>query len=102
MAYLDPTKAKSSENDYEEYQMENMYEQPQNSGLDTSTHLPNPYETADNSNGGVEDNTLHSMGDDEPIYEDPGHVKESIYEWLEQKGLNKLDKRTIRCSGSLP
>ena len=98
MAYLDP---KSSANNYEAYQMENMYEQPQNSELDTPTHLPNPYETAEHSNSSVEDNTLHSMGANESIYEDPGHVKENIYEWFEQKKMKKLDKTNIRCSGSL-
>ena len=58
--------------------MENMYEQPQNSELDTPAHLPNPYETADHSSSGVEDNTVHSMNANEPI-----HVKVGIYEWLD-------------------
>ena len=104
VAYLNPKKAKSSANDYEEYHMANMYEQPQKCELHTPAHLPNPYEMAESSTISIEDNTPHfgkELSDGEPIYEDPGHVKESIYEWLEQKGIFKLDKRTIRCSGNL-
>ena len=97
MAYLNPKKAKSSANDYEEYHMENMYEQPQKCELHTPVHLPNPYEMAESSTDGVDDNTPH-LGANETIHEDPGHVKESIYEWLDQKGINKLDKRTVRYS----
>ena len=84
-------KAKSSANDYEEYSMWNAYD------VITSAHTPNPYEEPANSpTSSTEDNTLHT-GENEPIYEDPGHVKESIYEWFEQKKMFKLNVKTIRC-----
>ena len=91
--YLDPTKTGSSANDYEEYSMMNVYE------LFPSAHIPNPYETADTLTSSSGANTLHlgeELSDNEPIYEDPGHIHESIYEWLEQQSILKLDSKIVR------
>ena len=88
MAYLNP----KTSNDYE---MLNVYEQPQKNELCTPPHIPNLYETAAESSTSIEDDTTY-LSANEPIYEDPGHVKESIYEWFEQKRIFKLDKRTLR------
>ena len=94
--YLDPRKTGSCANDYEEYPIMNGYEQPE---LFPSAHIPNPYETADTLTSSTESNTLHlgeEISNNEPIYEDPGHIYESIYEWLELKGILKLDSKIVR------
>ena len=99
VAYLNPMKAESTANDYEVYETLNVYEQPEESQLYSSKRFSNNYEMADSSTLSVEDSTLplgKELSSDEPIYEDPGHIKESIYEWLEQKGLSKVDKRNVR------
>ena len=36
------------------------------------------------------------LRDDEQIYEDPGHNKEEIYSWFEEKKFRKLDRSDIR------
>ena len=97
--YLNPMKAESTANDYEVYQTLNVYEQPEISEVYSLTRLSNNYEMADSSAFSGEYNTLPSgeeLSNDEPIYEDPSHIKESIYEWLEQKGLSKVDKKNVR------
>ena len=94
-AYLDPVK--SSADDYETYTMMNVYEQPHNGDLYTTAHIPNHYETADSP--ASNDNEVHlneELTNSEPIYEDPGHIKENIYEWLEQRGILKLDTKIVR------
>ena len=96
--YLDPMKAESSADDYEVYTMMNVYEQPQNGDLYTSAHIPDHYETADtlDSNNDNEVYLDDKLSNNEPIYEDPGHIKENIYEWLEQRGILKLDTKIVR------
>ena len=37
------------------------------------------------------------LPDDEQIYEDPGHNKEEIYSWFEEKKFRKLDRGDIKC-----
>ena len=42
-------------------------------------------------------NTLsvgEALPEDDQIYEDPGHVKEEIYEWLKKRNVDKIDKNT--------
>ena len=97
--YLDPMKVESSADDYEVYTMMNVYEQPQNGDLYTSGHIPDHYETADFSASNINDYEVHldeGLSNSEPIYEDPGHIKENIYEWLEQRGILKLDTKIVR------
>ena len=38
-----------------------------------------------------------ALPEDEQIYEDPGHIKEEIYQWFKQRNICKLDKSSIRC-----
>ena len=92
-------KVESSANDYEVYSTMDVYEQPQNGDLYTSAHIPDHYETADSPASNINDNEAHldeEVSNNEPIYEDPGHIKENIYEWLEQRGILKLDTKIIR------
>ena len=99
MAYLDPTKVESSANDYEVYSTMDVYESPQNGVLYTSAHTPDYYETADSPASNANCNEVHldeEVSNNEPIYEDPGHIKENIYEWLEQRGILKLDAKIVR------
>ena len=82
MAYLDPTKVKSSANDNEMYYMMDVYEQPQNGDLYTSAHTPDHYETADSPASSINGNEAHldeEVSNNKSIYEDPGHIKENIY-----------------------
>ena len=98
LPYLDPMKVESSADDYEVYTMMNVYEQPQNGDLYTSAHIPDHYKTADTLDSS-NDNEVHlddKLSNNEPIYEDPGHIKENIYEWLEQRGILKLDTKIVR------
>ena len=89
VAYLNPMKAKSTADDYVVYHILEECEQPQKSKL--YSNVPNSF---DFSTSSLEDTI--ELSNNEPIYEDPGHRKESIYEWLEQKGLSKVDKRNVR------
>ena len=98
VAYLDPTKVKSSANDYEVYSTMDVYESPQNGDLYISAHIPEHYETADSPASNANGNEVHldeEVSNNEPIYE-AGHIKENIYEWLEQRGILKLDTKIIR------
>ena len=99
VAYLDPVKAKSSAEDYETYTMMNVYEQPHNGDLYATAHIPDHYETSDSPANNINDNEVHlneELTNSEPIYEDPGHIKENIYEWLEQREILKLDTKIVR------
>ena len=89
----------SSANDYEVYSTMDVYESPQNGVLYTSAHTPDHYETADSPASNANGNEVHldeEVSNNEPIYEDPGHIKENIYEWLEQRGILKLDTKIVR------
>ena len=97
--YLDPVKVKSSVDDYEVYTMTDLYEQPHNGDPYTTTHIPDHYEIADSFANSINDTEVHldeEHSNNEPIYEDPGHIKENIYEWLEQRGILKLDTKIVR------
>ena len=99
VAYLDPMKVESSANDYGVYSMMDVYEQPQNGDLYTSVHIPDHYETADcsaSNTNGIKACLDEEVSNNESIYEDPGHIKENIYEWLEQRGILKLDTKIVR------
>ena len=76
------------------YYMMDVYEQPQNGDLYTSAHTPDQYETADSPASSINGN--EEVSNNKLIYEDPGHIKENIYEWLEQRGILKLDTKIVR------
>ena len=42
-----------------------------------------------------------ALPEDEQIYEDPGHIKEEIYEWFKQRNIFKIDKDSIRYINKL-
>ena len=90
--------------------MPNVYEQPQRNEF-TSAHISNQCET-DNTvvqpqtdetsfahipSHYETDKTHQKLPNGEPIYKDPGHKKKAIYEWVEQKGIFKFDRRAVRC-----
>ena len=98
LTYLDPVKTigRVVNDDYEVMPNLDNYEQPH---LFDDAH----YEVADYplSTGNIilESNTLpagEALPQDEEIYEDPGHVKEEIYEWFKQRNICKLDKSSVR------
>ena len=98
MPYLDPMKTigRIVNDDYEVIPKLDNYEQPQ--PLE-DVH----YEVADYplSTGSIilQGSTLpagEALPEDEEIYEDPGHVKEEIYQWLKQRNIHNLDKNSVR------
>ena len=98
MPYLDPveTIGRVVNDDYEVIPKLDNYEQPQ---LFDDVH----YEVADYplSTGSIilESSTLpagEALPQDEEIYEDPGHVKEEIYEWFKQRNICNLDRSSVR------
>ena len=83
MPYLNPVKDESSADDYEVYTMMDVYEQPHNGDVYSAPHIPDHYETADSFANSINDTEVHldeEHSNNEPIYEDPGHIKENIYE----------------------
>ena len=98
LAYLDPVKTirKAVNDDYEVMPQLDNYEQPL---LFNDTH----YEVADyplsTESTILESSTLpagEALPQDEEIYEDPGHVKEEIYEWFKQRNICNLNKNSVR------
>ena len=104
LPYLDPLKTigRVTNEDYEVMPKLDNYEQPQLSGMFNDLQyeavdylLP----TIDNNIYEMSSNTLpagEELPEDEEIYEDPGHVKEEIYEWFKQRNICKLDKNSVR------
>ena len=86
--------------DYEAIPKLDNYELPPSSGLLDNVQ----YEAADYSLSTSNNNTMSSsilpvgeaLPEDEKIYEDPGHIKERIYEWFKQRDICKLDKNSVR------
>ena len=98
MPYLDPleTIGRVVKEDYEVIPKLDHYEQPL---LFNDAH----YEKADypvsTESTILESSTLpagEALPQDEKIYEDPGHVKEKIYEGFKQRNICNLDKSTVR------
>ena len=106
LPYLDPIKTadRFSGNDYEAPPKFDEFEQPHLSDLYDDVK----YETvecllpASKSIGSstMQNNTVSlneaTLPEDEQIYEDPGHIKEEIYEWFKQRNICKLDKNSVR------
>ena len=98
LSYLDPVKTirKAVNDDYEVMPQLDNYEQPL---LFDDTH----YEVADypvsTKSTILESSTLpagETLPQDEEIYEDPGHVKEEIYEWFKQRNICNFHKNSVR------
>ena len=80
--------SKLSNNDYEFPPAVNTYETPGYEISDESCHIRNS--TEDNVAG-------EALPDDEQIYEDPGHNKEKIYVWFEEKKFRRIRESDITC-----
>ena len=96
LPYMDPTNTKdypkTSSFDYEALpELTSMYEKPDYEMPDG----PSQYEEAATSiiRGSM---VGEEFPDDEQIYEDPGHNKEEIYSWFEEKKFRKLDRSDIK------
>ena len=106
LPYLDPIKTISrfSSNDYEAPPILDEYEKPHLSDLvDNIKYEAIEYLIPTSKSAG--NNTIQSgtlpvseatLPEDDQIYEDPGYVKDEIYEWLKQRNICKLDKNSIR------
>ena len=83
---------KYSSADYEALPALHMYEKP-----DQKADTPYQYETAAPSV--LKDSILGEAfpDDDEQIYEDPGHEKEAIYSWFEEKKVQNIRGSDIKC-----
>ena len=96
LPYLDPVKTigRVANDDYEVLPKLDNYEQ---------LHLFNDvhYDVPDDS---LPTNITHSgtlpaseaIPEDDKTYEDPGHIKEKIYELFKQRNIHKLDKNSVR------
>lgn len=97
--YLDPVKAISqlAEDDYEvpphdQSHLSDLFDDVKY----VVTGYPLPTNNGGESNA-MESNVLPvGIPEDEQIYEDPGHKKEEIYEWFEQRNTYKIDKNSVR------
>ena len=96
MPYLDPVKIISG--DYEVPPKLDNYEHPPPRGLFDDVK----YEVADSplpTSYTTQTDTLpvgEALPEDEQIYEDPGHIKEKIYELFKQINIRKLVKNSVR------
>lgn len=98
MPYMDPiittvkSHSKHSNNDYEALPALHMYDKPDQLRADA----PYQYEVAVPSV--FRDSMMDEvLPDDELIYEDPGHKKEEIYSWFEEKKFLNIRKSDIKC-----
>ena len=101
LAYLDPveTIGELRNNDYEAPpNLDDNYVKPYPGNLFDDVQ----YEVADYPlpiGNIMQSNTLpvgEALSEDEQIYEDPGHIKEDIYQWFKQRNICKLVKSSIR------
>ena len=99
MPYLDPvtTIGRIANDDYEVPPILDNYEQPHM--FDDMHYEVADYPIPTTESIILQSNTLpaeESLPVDEEIYEDPGHIKEEIYEWFKQRNICKLDKSSVR------
>ena len=97
----DPVKATGRyENiDYEAIPKLDNFKQPQLNGPCGSVQYSYLLPINDSQSAPTQNSTMTSgkvILQDEQIYEDPGHIKEEIYEWLKQRNICKLDKHNVR------
>ena len=102
MPYLDPveTIGKFPDNDYEAPPNLDNHVKPHPVDLFDDVQ----YEVADYplpigaGSNTMQNGTLpvgEALPEDEQIYEDPGHIKEEIYQWFKQRNICKLHKNSI-------
>ena len=100
MDYLEPVKISAVDReDYEVIPNLELYEQPHSGIFDDARYAAVPipsYET--NFVSSVTLRPGEGLPEDEELYVDPGHVKEKIYEWFEQRKIRKLHKNDVRYS----
>ena len=99
MPYLDPvtTIGRMNNKDYEAPPKLDHYEQPHM--FDDMHYEAVDYPTTTTGSIILQSSTLpaeEALPVDEEIYEDPGHIKEEIYEWFKQRNICKLDKSSVR------
>jgi len=88
---------KASNNDYEALPALNTYETLYCQVSDASYQNEIATDTSD-FKGSIKESTVgEALSDDEQIYEDPGHKKEKIYAWFEEKRFRKIKGNNIRC-----
>jgi len=101
--YMDPSSTtvkdhpKALNNDYEALPALNIYETP---GYQVSDALYQNEMATDTSafRDSIKESTVgEALSDDEQIYEDPGHNKEEIYAWFEEKRFWKIKTNYVRC-----
>jgi len=88
---------KASNNDYEALPALNTYDTPGCQVSDASYQNEIATDTSDFRDGIKENIVGEALSDDEQIYEDPGHNKEEIYAWFEEKRFRKIKGNNIRC-----
>ena len=103
---MDPVKTigrfSNAINDYETPPKLDNYEQPHLGSLfdDVKYEVADyPMSTSNSVGSNSMQNSTLPVGqvlEDEQIYEDPGHIKEEIYEWFKQRNICKLDTNSIR------
>ena len=98
MPYMDPiimtvkSHSKYSNNDYEALPALHMYDKPYQLRADA------PYQYKVAAPSVFRDSMMdEALPDDELIYEDPGHKKEKIYAWFEEKKFLNIRKSDIKC-----
>ena len=89
MDYLDPV-ATVKRDDYEVVPTLDSYKQPQ------SHYEVSPYLSHDFNVGKGTLLAGETLPEDEEVYVDPGHEKEEIYEWLEQRQIHRINRIFIR------
>ena len=94
--YSVPIRATLANNDYEAIPKLDNFKQPHPTNKVQYNYL------LPTSNIGIGDMQrsilpLHqTIAKDEPIYKDPGHIKEEIYKWFKQRNICELDKNRVR------
>ena len=102
MPYLDPVETirKFPDNDYETPPNLDHHVKPVDLFDDVQYEVADyPLPTGAGSNNTMQNGTLpvgEALPEDEQIYEDPGHIKEEIYQWFKQRNICKLHKGSIR------
>ena len=98
--YLDPVKTigRIANEDYEVPPKLDNYERPQL--FDYAHYEVANYPAATGSiilqSGTLQLPVEETLPEDEQIYEDPGHIKEEIYELFKQRNICQLDRSSIR------
>ena len=102
MPYLNPvtTIGRLANNDYEAPPTLNNYDEPylSDSYDDIQSDHPIPIKDSIGSNT-MQSSTLpvyDTPPEDEQIYEDPGHIKEKIYEWFKQRNICRHGESSIK------